>query len=145
MQKQFTIEVEVDGEKVLLLSDRWNPMKCFANLPRIGKAFAVPISMLISGDGEESAGDKIPHALFMLFDSMEEQDIWKLFQLITEDVFIKNGTQRVDLNKDLGYDLGVILYVVAETLKGNYGSLFTKGGLSSLFQQMTGLSQLAQQ
>lgn len=144
MQKQYYIDVEVDGKKVKLICNRWSPMKCFGNLPKIGKAFAVPMSMMISED-EEDFAEKLPQALFMLFDTMEEQDTWELFQLITEDVFINNGTERLDLNEHLGYDLGTILLVVAEALKGNYGSLFTKGGLSSLFSQMSGLAQVAQQ
>jgi hypothetical protein len=80
----------------------------------------------------------------MLFEQMEEQDIWELFTLIVQDVFAENGTRPIDLNEDCGDDLGAVLTVVAEALQGNYGSLFTGNGLSSLMGTMTGMGQVAQ-
>lgn len=141
--KQKTITIETAEGKINFIQNKWSPMKCFSHLPKIGKAFAVPMSMMASGT-EENFGEVLPTALFMLFEQMEEQDIWELFTLIVQDVFAENGTRPINLNEDCGDDLGAVLTVVAEALQGNYGSLFTGNGLSNLMGTMTGMGQVAQ-
>jgi hypothetical protein len=143
LTKQKIITVEVDGEKKEFLNQCWSPMKCFGNISKIGKSFAVPLSMLASG-GEDEMSEVLPQALFMLFEQMEEQDVWELFQTITQDVYAERGTRKIDLDEDLGNDLGAILTVVGETLRGNYGSLFTGKGLSSLINPLMGVTQVAE-
>jgi hypothetical protein len=140
--KQKNLEIQVGDEKKEFISNAWSPMKCFSHLPKIGKAFAIPLSMLTTGD-EESMGESIPQALFMLFEQMEEQDVWKLFELIVSDVHV-DATRRLDLNTDLDGDLGAILTIVAECLKHNYGSLYSGNGLSSLMTNLMGVTQAAQ-
>lgn len=144
MSKQNKITIEMaNGDKKEFTQNKWSPMKCFGNLHKIGKAFAVPLSMLASGN-EDNFGEVLPQALFMLFEQMEESDIWSLFELIVDDVHV-DATRRVNLNEDLEDDLGAILQLVAEALKGNYGSLFMGKGLTALMTQLGGMSQVAQQ
>ena len=140
ISKQKTITIEVDGKKKEFLHNCWSPMKCFSHLPKIGKAFAVPLSML-SGS-EDKFEEVLPQALFMLFEQMEEQDIWSLFELITQDIHV-DATKRLNLNEDLDGDLGAILAVVGQALQNNYGSLYSGNGLSSLMTQMMGVAQVA--
>ena len=138
--KQKTISVQIGDTKKDFTQNVWGPMKCFSNLPKIGKAFAVPLSML-SG-GEEKFEEVLPQALFMLFEQMEEQDIWELFKLITDDVHV-DSTKRLDLNTDVDGDLGAILSIVATCLQNNYGSLYSGNGLSSLMTNLMGVGQVA--
>lgn len=143
IQKQQYIKVEVNGEQKELISNSWSPQKCFSRLPKIGKAFAVPMSMLMKGGSEEGFAEVLPEVLFMLFTQMEEQDVWELFTMITEDVHV-SSTERLNLDVHFGNDLGAILNVVGATLKQNYGSLFSGKGLSSLMESMMGVTQVAQ-
>lgn len=141
ISKQKHIEVEVNGIKKSFIHNCWGPSTCFKNLPRLGKAFAVPISMLASGD-EDNHMENLPNALFMLFENMEEDDVWELFQLATSAVYL-DAQNKLDLDNHLDGDLGAVLMVVAEAIKQNYSSLWGKG-LRSLLQVMAPMGELAQ-
>ena len=141
ISKQKIIELEIGGEKKSFTSNAWSPMKCFSHLPKIGKAFAVPLSMLMSGD-EDNFGEILPQVLFMLFEQMEEENVWELFQLIVEDVHF-DATRKIDLDNDLDCDLGAIVGLIGEVLQQNYGSLFSGNGLRSLMTSLTGVTQVA--
>ena len=79
----------------------------------------------------------------MLFDQMEENDIWTLFNLITEGVYLDNT--QVNLDEDLGYDMNAVLMVVAEALGNNYGSLMSGKGFGNLINKMVPMAQLTQE
>lgn len=138
LAKQKTIVVSVNGEDKEFVHNTWGASKAFTHLPKIGKAFAVPFSMLFSDKGEIS--DKLPEALMLLFQQMEEEDVWGLFQLITSGVYYK--TAPINLDEDLEGDLGAVLMLVAEAAKQNYGSLWGKG-LLSLRDTMLPMAQIA--
>ena len=143
ISKQKDLDIQVNGITKSYISNGWSPQKCFSKLPKIGKSFAVPLSMLSGATDDVSFADVLPQALFLLFEQMEEQDVWELFELIVEDVFV-NAQQKVNLNEDLEGDLGAVLGLVAATLQHNYGSLFSGNGLSSLMQNLMGVAQVAQ-
>lgn len=151
-QLTFFVDVEetsfVDGKvetKTVtkeFLHNVWSPQRCFSNLPRIGKAFAVPLVMMFSSN-EEEMQERIPEALFMLFEQMEEQDIWNLFKLITDGIYVDG--QPINLDQDLGYDLDAVLQIVAEALSNNYGKLLSGKGFGNLISKMVPMAQLVQE
>ncbi len=124
-------------------SPSWPPLtKTAKNLPVIGKAFAVPISFLMSAGADGDLSQALPQAMFMLFEQLEEQDISKLFNIILEDVFCKQTDKRVDLDNDFE-NLDELLTLVAMVLKQHYGSLIEGKGFSQLISTMVPLNQLA--
>lgn len=122
------------------ISQSWSPLKAAKNLPRIGKAFAVPISVLVSaGEDYQSA---IPQALFMLFEQLEEQDISQLFELILQDVWCKSTDKQLNIETDL-VNLDELLSLASNVLQQHYGCLIGGKGFTSLFQVMVPLNQMA--
>lgn len=125
------------------ISPAWPPMsKAAKNLPKIGKAFAVPLSFLFSASDEGKLSDAIPQAVFMLFEQLEEQDISELFSLILQDVYCKTTDKPVDLDQDFD-SLDELLQLLASVLKQHYGCLIEGKGFRGLFQVMVPLSQAA--
>lgn len=126
----------VGGKAYISMS--WSPLKAAKHLPKIGKAFAVPISFLMSNG--ENVSSAIPQALFMLFEQLEEQDITELFNIILQDVWCKTTDKALNIETDLT-DLDELLQLAALVLKQHYGSLVSGKGFSGLFQMMVPLSQ----
>jgi hypothetical protein len=122
------------------ISASWSPMKAAKNLPKIGKAFAVPISFLIAGG--ENIQSAIPQAMFMLFEQLEEQDITELFSLILQDVWSKSSDKALNIETDLE-NIDELLQLTSLVLKQHYGCLIEGKGFSQLFSMMIPLHQLA--
>jgi hypothetical protein len=115
-------------------------MKAAKNLPKIGKAFAVPISFLIAGG--ENIQSAIPTAMMMLFEQLEEQDITELFSLILSDIWCKSTDKALDIDADLE-NIDELLQLTANVLKQHYGALINGKGFTNLFQVMVPLHQMA--
>ena len=49
MPKQVPFVIDTEDGKKEFLHNVWSPMKCFSNLPKIGKAFGVPLTMMLGG------------------------------------------------------------------------------------------------
>lgn len=121
------------------LSNTWGSIKTLRNLPKIGKAFAVPLSFIYSCSTEEELRDAIPTALMMLFEQLEEQDIEELFKTILQDVWV-DGDQRLDMDRDIKSP-DDLLTLVSKVLDQNYGSLIKGKGFKNLFGVMVPLHQ----
>jgi hypothetical protein len=128
----------VGGKAYISMS--WSPMKAAKNLPKIGKAFAVPISFLIAGG--ENIQSAIPTAMMMLFEQLEEQDITELFSLILADIWCKSTDKALDIDADLE-NIDELLQLTANVLKQHYGALINGKGFTNLFQVMVPLHQMA--
>lgn len=122
------------------ISASWSPMKAAKNLPKIGKAFAVPISFLIAGG--ENIQSAIPQAMFMLFEQLEEQDLSQLFELILQDIWCKATDRALNIDNDLE-NIDELLQLAANVLKQHYGCMIEGKGFMSLFQVMVPLHQLS--
>lgn len=118
----------------------WSPLKSAKNLPKIGNAFAVPISFLFSN--AEDPQSAIPQALMMLFSQLEEQDISELFNIILSDVWCKTTDKKLDIESDLE-NLDELLQLGASVLTQHYGCLISGKGFRQLFQVMLPINQLA--
>ena len=118
----------------------WSPLKSAKNLPKIGNAFAVPISFLFSN--AEDPQSAIPQALMMLFSQLEEQDISELFNIILSDVWCKTTDKKLDIESDLE-NLDELLQLAASVLTQHYGCLMSGEGFKSLFKVMLPLNQMA--
>lgn len=123
-------------------SPSWSPLKAAKNLPMIGKAFAVPISFLVSA-GEAGLSEALPNAMYMLFEQLEEQDVGVLFQLILADIWCKTTDKQLNIETDLD-SLDELLLLAAQVLKQHYGCLIEGKGFLSLFQIMVPLHQMTQ-
>lgn len=137
LQTEFTI----DNRN--FFTNHWSPTQVYKNLPRIGKYFAVPISMVVSSGDVDKLSDTIPTAVLYLFQEMEENDIMELFSLILKDTFLKTGAQPVADNLDEIFQANPeqILELVAKVLEVNYGNFFKKGGLNGLLKIVTPMVQ----
>lgn len=131
-------DISVNGK--VFRSASWSPLKAAKNLPKIGKAFAVPISFLLSNAEDPQAA--IPQALYMLFEQLEEQDLSELFMLILADVWNRQSDKQLNIDSDLD-NLDELLQIGAAVLKQHYGCMITGEGFKSLFQVMVPLNQLA--
>lgn len=123
------------------ISYGWSPLKQAArNLPTIGKAFAVPISFMISASQSGNFADAIPQAMYMLFEQLEEQDIEKLFATILQDVINKKTDKPVDMDEDFN-NIDDLLLLVGSVLKQHYGCLIEGKGFGGLMSVMVPLSK----
>ena len=141
MTQQFARKKEefnVGGKVYTSLS--WSPLKAAKNLPKVGNAFAVPISFLFSN--AEDPQSAIPQALMMLFSQLEEQDITELFNLILADVWCKTTDKQLNIDADLD-NLDELLQLGAAVLTQHYGCLMSGEGFKSLFKVMLPLNQMA--
>lgn len=141
------IEVTVNGETLTLTHETWSPSKAFSRLPKYGKAFITPLSMLagLLGNGDEdeegnsgkTLGETIPKIIWMAFEQMDTLDLWMMLEQATDSV-MKDG-KPINLDEDLGGDLAAIVSVASQALNQNYGSLWGKD-LSSLVSTMAGMT-----
>jgi len=141
-KKDFVI-----GEKKRVFqSVKWTVFQAAANLPKIGKVFALPVSFLFSAGGStedqvsSNLSEAIPKALYMLFEQLEEQNPIPLFEMILQSVYTENGTRKVDVEKDFE-DIGELVELVGLVLEQQYSSLLKGGALQRLFGVMAPLSQ----
>ena len=141
MAVQTNVKIKVNGKDKTFILNKWGMRKSMQHLPRIGKSFAVPISMLFS-TSEEGFADKLPNALFMLFETMDEDDVWSLFELITEGVY-KNSVEALNIEVDLEDDIGALIQLVTACIKANYGSLMSGKVLGNLTQVMVPMKTLS--
>lgn len=121
-------------------SASWSPLRAAKKLPSIGKAFAVPISFIISAAQSGDYSSAIPQAMYMLFEQLEEQDISILFNSILEDVWCVESNAKINLEDDLN-NLDELLSLVSNVLNQHYGCLFSGKGFMALFQVMVPLHQ----
>lgn len=145
LQTEFVINEGTDEEMTAIIP-HWSPSKTYTRLPKIGRYFAVPLSMIITS-GEEGLEEALPSALLYLFDEMEEKDVNKLFSFILEGVVCKKmGQNDIDVSitensdKVFMYDPAGLLELVAKALEVHYAPLFKKGGFAGLFKIMANLN-----
>lgn len=131
------------GDKTYTIQS-WGVMKAGRNFPQIGKAFAVPLSFLMSSMGDEVAlREAIPQAFYMLFEQLEQQDVMQLFQLITSDVYVDNNI-KLDIDQHLS-SLDELFELSAKCLEMNYGSLIKGKGFNALLGVMVPMHQMTAQ
>lgn len=136
LQKEYLV-----GD-IRCLSNTWGSIKTLRNLPKIGKAFAVPLSFIYSCSTEEELREAIPTALMMLFEQLEEQDIETLFQTILQDVWVDNNSRLLNMDSDIK-NPDDLLSLVAQVLEQNYGSLLKGKGFKNLFGVMVPLHEMS--
>lgn len=134
-------KVQINGKTFTIQS--WSVIQAGRNLPTIGKAFAVPLSFLISSMGDEEAlRAGIPQAFYMLFEQLEQQDVMELFKLITSGVSYE--MQMLDIDAHLE-SLDELFQLAAQCLKINYGSLIEGKGFKDLLGVMVPMHQMTAQ
>jgi|JI7StandDraft_1071085.scaffolds.fasta_scaffold00100_15 hypothetical protein len=128
------------------ISKKWpTRSKAFRNLPIIGKHFAVPISMIMASRSEDELQEKIPTALYMLFEQLEDSDSTVLIDTILEDVTINDianglGYRKLDVDNDID-DIADLLDLLALVLRQQYGKLIEGKSFGNLLQVMIPLAQ----
>ena len=139
----------VVGEKEFTII-HWSPTKVHKNIPKIGRYFITPLSMLMSGSiGEESESfnlaDAIPTALSYLFTILEEDDIMNLYELVLETVYYDGKPVMSQFDEVFSDDPFAVFDLVAEVLRLNVIIPFTqRNGLSSLKNLTSNLMPLVE-
>lgn len=145
--KKTTDFVVADKEFTIV---HWSPTKVHQNIPRIGRYFITPLSMLMTGVKDDETGDisvvdAIPTALSYLFTILEEDDIMDLYKLVLETVYY--GTEPVMNKFDIVFESDPfgVFDLVAEVLRINVIIPFTqRNGLSSLKNLTSNLMPLVE-
>ena len=133
-----------EGENTkVFISNKWDCLKAARMLPKIGKMFAVPISFLYSSKEEQDLEDAIPKASYMLFEQLDDADLADFFNTVLCDVWIENGTERIDINRDID-DIEDLLYIVSRVIMQNYGALTKGKGLRSLIQSVAPVAMVSE-
>lgn len=123
-------EVELlDGTKVIFKILKWSPTKVYQRIPKIGKTFAVPLSMIMTATGEEGAtiNDVIPMALIHFFSTVEEQGVVEFFKLILEDVYFKGQSVNDNFDSLFYSEPEIVLDLVSKVIEVHYAPFFKKG------------------
>ena len=131
----------VVGEKEFTIV-HWSPTKVHQNIPRIGRYFITPLSMLMTGVKDDETGDvnivdAIPTALSYLFTILEEDDIMDLYKLVLETVYC--GTEPVMNKFDTVFESDPfgVFDLVAEVLRINVIIPFTQRNGSLSLKNLT--------
>lgn len=137
--KKTTDFVVADKEFTIV---HWNPTKVHQNIPRIGRYFITPLSMLMTGVKDDETGDvnivdAIPTALSYLFTILEEDDIMDLYKLVLETVYY--GTEPVMNKFDTVFESDPfgVFDLVAEVLRINVIIPFTQRNGSLSLKNLT--------
>ena len=145
--KKTTDFVVADKEFTIV---HWSPTKVHQNIPRIGRYFITPLSMLIGGAvGEDpesfNLADAIPTALSYLFTILEEDDIMNLYDLVLETVHYNDKPVMGQFDEVFSDDPFAVFDLVAEVLRLNVIIPFTqRNGLSSLKNLTSNLMPLVE-
>lgn len=110
-------------------------------MPKIGKYFVVPLSIVMSSGDAENLSDTIPTAVVYLFNEMEENDIMDLFQIILEDTHLQGQSVAPKIDEIFMEDPQELLELVAKVLEVNYKSFFQKKGFESLLKMVSPIAQ----
>lgn len=139
----------VVGEKEFTIV-HWSPTKVHKNIPKIGRYFITPLSMLMGGAvGEDpesfNLADAIPTALSYLFTILEEDDIMNLYDLVLETVHYNDKPVMGQFDEVFSDDPFAVFDLVAEVLRLNVIIPFTqRNGLSSLKNLTSNLMPLVE-
>lgn len=143
-ETEFSAEC-LSGEKMKFRFIHWSPTKTFSRMSKIGKYFAVPISMMVDAKpGESSFSEALPAALLQLFNTMEEDDLLSFVALLLDEVYY-NNTAVVEQFDSLFFGKNeIILQLMAKSVEINYGPFFKTGfgKLISSIVPVVGLSKV---
>lgn len=141
MKAPKQIEFDIGSRK--FMTNKWGPTKVYLNMPKIGKYFAVPLSIFYGGASSGDFSEAIPSAVIYLFQQMEESQITDLFNVILKDTYTATGGQSVVdcFDEVFEEDPQEVLEIVAKVLEVNYGSFFKKGGFESLLKIVAPMAQ----
>ena len=143
-----TTEFKVGDKEFTIV--HWSPTKVHKNIPRIGRYFITPLSMLMGGikdpeSGDVSIVDAIPTALSYLFTILEEDDIMNLYDLVLETVYYEDKPILPQFDSVFEDDPFGVFDLVAEVLRINVVAPFIKReGLSSLKNLTSNLMPLVE-
>lgn len=143
-----TTEFKVGDKEFTIV--HWSPTKVHKNIPRIGRYFITPLSMLMGGikdpeSGDVSIVDAIPTALSYLFTILEEDDIMNLYELVLETVYYEDKPILPQFDSAFEDDPFGVFDLVAEVLRINVVAPFIKReGLSSLKNLTSNLMPLVE-
>ena len=137
--KKTTDFVVADKEFTIV---HWSPTKVHQNIPRIGRYFITPLSMLIGGAvGEDpesfNPADAIPTALSYLFTILEEDDIMNLYDLVLETVHYNDKPVMGQFDEVFSDDPFGVFDLVAEVLRINVIIPFTQRNGSLSLKNLT--------
>lgn len=128
--KQIRLKIDIgNNQQQEFLMDKWSPSKTVQNFSRIGRYFAMPLSMLVSNGNKEGSENAIPEALLYLLNTMEEDNFLAFIKFILQGVFTGNGTINCSDNFDDAFanDPSILIEVLTWVLKEHYGCFFTRG------------------
>lgn len=118
----------VSGEKMKFRIIHWSPTKTFSRISKIGKYFAVPVSMMIdSKPGEVSFSEALPAALLQLFNTMEEDDLLSFIALLLDEVYYNNESVLQNFDSIFMGKNEAIIQVIAKVVEINYSPFFKTG------------------
>jgi hypothetical protein len=139
-------QIKILVNNKVFISNKWTLSTQMQYLPKLGKVLAVPLGFIIgaASDGESNLKDAIPSALFMLFESLEDNDQTELFQGLLSKVYVDNGTRLASLDSDFD-DLDELFTVLTKVIEQNYGSLIGGKSLGNLAKLLIPLNQMASQ
>ncbi len=137
-------KTEINVGDLKFIHVHWSPTQCQKKLPKIGKFFIAPMSMVMSGESTEDKrldlSSSLPAALTYLFNILEEDDIMDLYNHILDTTYYQDK-EKGDLypvmeNFDVAFANNVfgVFNVVSEVLRLNVVDPFiqTNGSQSLL-------------
>lgn len=136
-----------DGKKVTFRINHWSPTKVYTRLPTIGKLFAIPVSMIFSSaqNGEETdLSESLPSALIYLFQTLDENGIMSVLNMLLEDVWFEDKQIIKDLDGLFKSNPELILELAMKVVEISY-SPFLKKGLSGIFKGVVPVANLYNQ
>ena len=126
----------------------WSPTQCQKKLPKIGKFFIAPMSMVMSGEQTEDKrldlASSLPAALTYLFNILEEDDIMDLYRHILDTTYYvdkeDNGLYLIMDNFDAAFADNVfgVFNVVSEVLRLNVVDPFIRSNGSQSLLNLAG-------
>lgn len=123
----FTAEC-LSGEKLNFRIIHWSPTKTFSRISKIGKYFAVPVSMMVdSKPGDPSFSEALPAALLQLFNTMDEDDILQFIALLLDEVYYDGISVLENFDRLFMGKNEVIIQLMAKVVEINYSPFFKTG------------------
>ena len=124
---------------------KWSPSQVFNRLPKIGKVFAVPFSMVATSSPEEgtSLSEVLPMALIHFFSTMEEEGMTQFFKMILEDVYVNNENVVDKFDIIFLEHPEIVMELVAKVVEVHYAPFF-KRGFGNLLTSMNLVNNLNQ-
>lgn len=138
---EITYKNEENKERVAKFTIyHWTPTKTYKNIPRIGRIFGVPMSMIMSGG--ESFSEALPGAMLQLFNTFEEEDLVKFLKEMLDGVYLNGEPVNGDkFDAIFAKNPQIPIQLLMKVLEISY-SPFTRVDFSALFKTASQVTTL---